>query len=56
MDKLVIKERKIYILEVDVEYTKELQKNKSEISFLVKRMKNKKVEKLAPCLKDKKTS
>ena len=55
IDKLVKKDKKAYILEVDVEYPKELHKNHNELPFLAERMKIVKVEKLVPNLKDKKT-
>ena len=44
----------INILEVDVEYHKELHKNHNALPFLAERMKIGKVEKLVPNLKDKK--
>ena len=40
-----------YLLEVDVEYPKELHKNHDELPFLTERMKIGKVEKLVPNLK-----
>ena len=40
IDKLVKKDKKGYILEVDVDYSKELQKNHNELPFLVERMKS----------------
>ena len=55
IDKLVKKDKKGYILEVDVEYPKELQKNHNEQPFLAERTKIGKVEKQVPNLKDKKT-
>ena len=55
IDKLVQKDKKGYILEVDVEYPKELHKKHNELPFLVERMKIGRVEKLVPNLKDKKT-
>ena len=42
-----------YLLEVDVEYAKELHENHNELSFLTERMKIGRVEKLVPNLKDK---
>ena len=51
IDKLVKKDKKAYILEVDVEYPKELHKNHNELPFLAERMKIVKVEKLVPNLK-----
>ena len=55
IDKLVKKDKKGYILKVDVEYPKGLHKNHNELPFLAERMKIGKVEKLVPNLKDKKT-
>ena len=52
-DKLIKKEKKEHILEADKECPKELHKNRSELPFLVERMKIRKVEKLVPNLKDK---
>ena len=52
IDKLVKKDKKGCILEVDVEYPKELYKNHEELSFLGERMKIGKMEKLVPDLKD----
>ena len=43
-----------YLLEVDVEYPKELHENHNELPFLAERMKIGKVEKVAPNLRDKK--
>ena len=43
-----------YLLEVDVEYPKELHKNHNELPFLSKRMKFGREEKLVTNLKDKK--
>ena len=54
IDKLVKKDKRGYILEVDVEYPKELYQNHNELPFLTKRMKIGRVEKLVPNLKDKK--
>ena len=55
IDKLVKKDNKGYILEVDVEYPKEIHKEHNELSFLAERMKIGRVEKLVPNHKDKKT-
>ena len=55
IDKLVKKYKKGYILQVDVEYSKELHKNHNELPFLADRLKIGKVEKLVPNPKDKKT-
>ena len=52
IDKLVKKEKRGYILEVDVEYPKELHENHNELPFLVEKMKIGRKEKLAPNLKD----
>ena len=53
IDELVKKDKRIYLLEVDVEYPKELHKNHNELPFLVERMKIRREEKLVPNLKDK---
>ena len=42
-DKLVKKDKKRYILELDLEYPKELHNNHNELSFLVERMKIRKI-------------
>jgi len=52
--KLVKEDRKGYILEVDVEYPKELHMSHNELPFLPERMKIGKVEKLVPNLNKKK--
>ena len=52
--KLVKKDSKGYILEVDVDYPKELHKSHNELPFLPERMKIGKVEKLVPNLNKKK--
>ena len=54
IDELVKKDKKAYLLEVDVEYPKELHENHNELPFFTSRMKIGTVEKLAPNLKDKK--
>ena len=54
IDELVKKDKKAYLLEVDVEYPKELHENHNELPFFRGRMKIGRVEKLAPNLKDKK--
>ena len=54
IDELVKKDKQGYILEVDVEYSKELHENHNELPFLTERMKIGRVEKLVPNLKDKK--
>ena len=51
LEKRVQKDKKGYILEVNVEYPIELHKNHYELPFLVERMKIGKVEKLAPNIK-----
>ena len=51
--KLVEKDHKGYILEVDVDYLKTLHKSHNEILFLPERMKIGKVEKLVPNLNNK---
>ena len=54
IDELVKKDKRGYLLEVDVEYSKELHENHNELPFLTERMKIGRVEKLVPNLKDKK--
>ena len=54
IDELVKKKKRGYILEVDVEYPKELHENHNELPFLTDRMRIGRVEKLVPSLKDKK--
>ena len=51
---LVKKDKRGYILEVDVEYPKELHENHNELPFLTEKMKIGRLEKLVPNLKDKK--
>ena len=51
--RLVEKDRKGYILEVDVDYPKGLHKSHNELPFLPERMKIGKVEKLVPNLSNK---
>ena len=54
IDELVKKNKKGYLLEVDVENPKELHENHNELPFLTERRKIGRVEKLVPNLKDKK--
>ena len=54
IDELVKEKKRGYILEVDVEYPKELHENHNELPFLTERMRIGRVEKLVPSLKDKK--
>ena len=54
IDELVKKDKRGYLLEVDVEYSKELHENHNELPFLTERMKIGRVENLLPNLKDKK--
>ena len=54
IDELVKKDKKGYLLEVDVKYPKELHENHNELPFLTERMKIGRVEKLVPNLKNKK--
>ena len=54
IDELAKKDKQGYILEVDVEYSKELNENHNELPFLTERMKIGREEKLVPNLKDKK--
>ena len=55
IDKPVQKDKEGYILEVDVDYPKELHKKHNERPFLAERMKIGKMDKLGPNLNDKKT-
>ena len=54
IDKLVKKDKREYLLEVNVEYPKELHENHNKLPFLTEKMKISRVEKLVPNLKDKK--
>ena len=54
IDELVRKDKRGYLLEVGVEYPKELHENHNKLSFLVERMKIGREEKLVPNLKNKK--
>ena len=54
IDELVKKDKRGYLLEIDVEYPKELHENYNELPFLTERMKIGRMEKLVPNLKDKK--
>ena len=54
IDMLVKNDKGAYLLEVDVEYPKELHENHNELPFLTERMKIGRVENLLPNLKDKK--
>ena len=54
LDKHVQKDKRGYLLEVDVEYPKGLHENHNELPFLIVKMKISRVEKLVPDLKDKK--
>ena len=54
IDELVKKDKRAYLLEVDVKYPKELHENHNELPFLVKKMKIGREKKLVPNLKDKK--
>ena len=51
---LVKKGKRGYLLEVDVEYLKELHENHNELPLLVERMEIGRAEKLVPNLKDRK--
>ena len=53
-DGLIKKDLKVYLLEVDVEYRKELHENHNELPLLVETMKIGREEKLVPNLMDKK--
>ena len=54
IDELVKKDKRGYLLEVDVKYPKELHENHNELPFLVKKMEIGREEKLVPNLKRKK--
>ena len=54
IDELVKKDKRGYLLEVDVKYPKELHQDHNELPFLVEKMKIKRVDKLVPNLKRKK--
>ena len=54
IDELVKKDKRGYLLEVDVKYPKELHENHNELPFLAERMKIGREEKLVPNLRDKK--
>ena len=54
IDKHLKKDEKGYLLEVNVDYPKQLHENHNELPFLTERMKIGRVEKLVPNLKDKK--
>ena len=53
-DKLAKKDKRGYLLEVNVQHPKGLHENHNELLFLAERMKMGKEEKLVPNLKDKK--
>ena len=54
IDELVRKDERVYFLEDDVKYPKELHENYNELPFLVEKIKIAREEKLEPNLKDKK--
>ena len=54
IDELVKKGKRCFLLQVDVEYPKELQENHNELQFLFEGMKIGREEKLVPNLQDKK--
>ena len=54
ISRLVEKDKKGYVLEVDVEYPEELHNEHNDFPFLCEKMEIKKVEKLVPNLSDKK--
>ena len=54
IDELVKKDKREYLLEVNVDYPKELHQNHNELPFLTARMKIGRMKKLVPNLKDKK--
>ena len=53
-DELVKKDKKGYLLDVDVEYPKELHENHNKVPFLTEKMVISNLEKLVPNLRDKK--
>ena len=53
-DELAKKDKRGYILEVDVKYPKDLHENHNELPFLVEKMKIGREDKLVPNLKRKK--
>ena len=54
IDKVVKKDKRGYLLEFNVEYSRELHENPNDLSFLVEKMKIGREEKLVPNLKNKK--
>ena len=54
IDELVKKDKREYLLEVNVDYPKELHENHNELPFLTERMTIGRMKKLVPNLKDKK--
>ena len=54
INEIVKKDKRLYLLEVDVDYSKGLHENHNELPFLTERMKIGKIEKLVTNLKDKK--
>ena len=56
IDELPKKDRRRYLLEVDVKYPKELHESHNELPFLAERMKIGREEKVVPVLKNKKRS
>ena len=54
IDELVKKDKTGYLLELDLEYPRELHENHNELPFLVEKMKIGREGKLVPNLKDKK--
>ena len=54
INKLIKKDKRGYLLEADLEYSKELHENHNELPFLAERMKIGREEKLVPNLKEKK--
>ena len=54
IDEIVKKDKKGYLLQIDVEYPKELHENPNELPFLAEKMKIGSEEKLVPNLRNKK--
>ena len=53
IDELIKKDKRGYLLQVDVEYLKELHENNNKLPFSGKKMKIKREEKLVPNFRDK---
>ena len=53
IDELIKKDKRGYLLQVDVEYLKELHENNNKLPFFGKKIKIKREEKLVPNFRDK---